>query len=404
MRHRYAQPQLIVENTLPQRNPPHHQIPTYFCSPTMPHFIKTILSFIAKCFTQVGNLLRKVPVLGPACICVVQTVGSVPFLLWCTLIERRDARSKRKEKLRLESYRFPPPVSKRGRALSVEVRKNERKFGVGTVVRKKMQHQTGSDLFRLPFELREQIYRNCFHDGEEIAVLCRRAGLRSYVVWRESRRGVVASDKWGMKGKPEVIGLLLTCRRVYNEAVLYMYSCPTFIFIDALSFIAFSHSILPSRFNSIQSIRLNYVELEPRLPREIDLDREQGLEDLSWYRPDSVMTYSNLYVQRNYGNPTYAQLRFNDTFWAATCRALARMESLSSLDILIKKRCFNTDEELTKPLEEPQIVQLQDFVLRLATWDSGLHVERQGGWRVVEEWQRIVENGRLCGWDRISYT
>ncbi|KAF1977028.1 hypothetical protein BU23DRAFT_318114 [Bimuria novae-zelandiae CBS 107.79] len=53
------------------------------------------------------------------------------------------------------------------------------------------------------------------------------------------------------------VSFLQTCRRVYSEAIPFLYSLPTFFFHDTMPFLAFAASLPPSHFKHIRSVTIN---------------------------------------------------------------------------------------------------------------------------------------------------
>lgn len=54
------------------------------------------------------------------------------------------------------------------------------------------------------------------------------------------------------------IGLLISCRQIYQEAINLMYSTNTFIFLDFQSLETFVRSIPPTRLNTIRHLEIRY--------------------------------------------------------------------------------------------------------------------------------------------------
>ena len=54
------------------------------------------------------------------------------------------------------------------------------------------------------------------------------------------------------------IGLLISCRQIYQEAINLMYSTNTFIFLDFQSLETFTRSIPPTRLNTIRHLEMHY--------------------------------------------------------------------------------------------------------------------------------------------------
>ncbi|KAF2122289.1 hypothetical protein BDV96DRAFT_141496 [Lophiotrema nucula] len=369
---------------------------------------------------KVANGLMKIP--GCGCLLAVVAIPVVFFTCWLWAREEENERRQtiedaRKFKEDEARYKFPPPVSQRERALSIEVRREEK--ASGTVVRRRMRHQTGTGFFRLPWELREQIYKDYFESDDEILVFLRdRRMLTAWVIRHEDGGG-----KWKPERRADMLNFLITCRKIYTEGISLLYSFPKLTFIDPVSFLAFSHHILPTRLSSIRNVRLEFLGVPGRQVLEAINGDMDGYRALDGYRLDLKVTYRDLHeshTQHFYNNPSYKEASLktsNDdgmsemfslrrkhteqTFWTATSRVLSKMESLRNLDILIRKNTFNTDRKITRPLEQARFRNLKHFQLHVASRP----IPRRPGWHddhdwQIEEWKQVVnEDGRFFGWD-----
>ena len=142
-------------------------------------------------------------------------------------------------------YQRPPNEAKRKRALSISESNNE--FG-------NLTDQNTSLFFRIPLELREMVYAELFGASETIWIVLADQKLACV---REEQTNVTQQDDRPTKLGLHAIPLLQSCRRIYSEAISLLYSTPTFAFNETLAFLAFSASILPSRFQSLRFIVIN---------------------------------------------------------------------------------------------------------------------------------------------------
>jgi hypothetical protein len=159
----------------------------------------------------------------------------------------------------------PPKLVARTRRLSINSQTN-----LGTAV----HSQTQSGFFKLPPEIRRLIYLLAF--GESAFHICSDAQKLSHAKclsvengcrWCTLRRFRLAplSPNW-TSGRIKrydddcsdcnLIPLLQTCHRIYNESHDVLYRCSTFDFSLLDVFLWFGDRILPHHLGSISSIRL----------------------------------------------------------------------------------------------------------------------------------------------------
>ncbi|KAF2015309.1 hypothetical protein BU24DRAFT_421613 [Aaosphaeria arxii CBS 175.79] len=145
--------------------------------------------------------------------------------------------------------------------------------------------QTQSRLMRLPFELREMIFRAVVGDKTMHIVLkenklghyecltphetfCDTFQPDQYLRLRGCGRGTVdSSNIWAPNRKyargdvtdGDIIPFLQTCRQIYSESIKLLYSTNTFSFHDLDCIRYFSSTILPRRFELVQSLTLEWL-------------------------------------------------------------------------------------------------------------------------------------------------
>ncbi|KAF2684099.1 hypothetical protein K458DRAFT_389314 [Lentithecium fluviatile CBS 122367] len=140
----------------------------------------------------------------------------------------------------------PPKEVKRKRPLSISDSNNEFK--------KEVADQNASMLFKPPLEIREMIYTELFGPDSTIWIVYLNEKLACV---RGDETSVPRHGHHAVKLGIHVLPFLQSCRRVYSEAIDLLYSAPRFAFCETLTFLAFSASILPSRFQRLRSITIN---------------------------------------------------------------------------------------------------------------------------------------------------
>lgn len=175
---------------------------------------------------------------------------------------------------------IPPPFAlPRVRALTLPLR---RLFRSDTMQLTNGQSQS-SFFTKLPLEITLDIYKYMFGNGGPIYIvrkqrklahrLCRAYGTNSpktcvqaecWGTWYTSGRIVQNLDfplcrEVGDIGDRGLLDPVLTCRRLYSESILILYSHKTFDFDQRESLYSLSITILPERFNLIRFIQLHHL-------------------------------------------------------------------------------------------------------------------------------------------------
>ena len=121
-----------------------------------------------------------------------------------------------------------------------------------------------------PFELRERVYidvlgANVCHIWPHGTNLCHQngkwapnSGLCCFCGPPILENLQNISELRELGDRSSTTSLLRSCRRVYSEAIDYLYSENTFEILDAVGFMPFCVSVLPHRFNRIRSLRFGH--------------------------------------------------------------------------------------------------------------------------------------------------
>ncbi|KAF2032780.1 hypothetical protein EK21DRAFT_109525 [Setomelanomma holmii] len=158
--------------------------------------------------------------------------------------------------------RTPPKLVRRKRALSIV-----------PAPRRSTTTERKPLLSLLPTELRLQIYEHiveredgfhivlvagCLHGyrcqwSPDLTVPTRHQQCWYHYCNEQQSPTIISSKDTSRLG---VLGLLQSCRAIYNDFVPHLYSRPRFLFHDYDSFAAFCGSIVPQRFNTIQRVQV----------------------------------------------------------------------------------------------------------------------------------------------------
>ncbi|KAL3486291.1 hypothetical protein BJX62DRAFT_242146 [Aspergillus germanicus] len=141
--------------------------------------------------------------------------------------------------------------------------------------RQKTADQSQSILFRkLPLEVRELIYQYTSYFPDRVGSTISGMGLDIHVfshagklVWRRCSGvdGVGCSGHCYRKfyghtpRSANLLPIVLTCRRIYSEAINILYSHNTFAFRNLSAIASFTSMVLPQRLSCIRSLRLEWV-------------------------------------------------------------------------------------------------------------------------------------------------
>ncbi|KAF2184723.1 hypothetical protein K469DRAFT_750873 [Zopfia rhizophila CBS 207.26] len=211
----------------------------------------------------------------------------------------------------------PPTVIRRKRSLSVPLRKKQI-----------MYDQAQAAFFKLPAELRLLIYELVI--GREEVDIILRARIHSYrsppsrtlpVTYRQGESGERTRCHVHKSSGISVIPLLQTCRKLYSEAVVTLYSLPTFTFHNPQSFLGFAATILSQRLSTIKSLRLHFSSTFGHNP----------IDELLNYKSSRIQNQRAL-TQLPCPNP-----RVFDTFLDVTCQVISGMTGLKKLDISVAR-------------------------------------------------------------------
>lgn len=226
-------------------------------------------------------------------------------------------------------------------------------------------NQPQSPFFKLPFELREEIYtqvigRSNIHITHAITLhhlRCKCASCPGYVsywdygyAWR--RTWACDRTKYDYDGDSISIAFLMSCRRAYTEATRLLYSSNTFTFQDENVLCRFLDHISPPRRDCLRSIHMDLP------PSSLDHDS-----------PD-FGSFRNIACNVLVGLPNLRFLEFRihplpnsrSTTYVADLSPLAGLVQISSLQVV---RLY-----ISVPSEAPAWMFERPFeILPLYIWD-----------------------------------
>lgn len=149
--------------------------------------------------------------------------------------------------------------------------------------------QSGSPLFsKLPFELREQIWKECV-GGEMLHIYWSDRHTHGLVRQTpEDPRWSIDHSCWRSRQHEQrfletrgLIALLLTCRRVYSEAIGVLYSDNLFDFSASyLCLLHLPNFLIPRRLNAISQV--HFIWHLPHGPPNVARSREHNHYDKTW--------------------------------------------------------------------------------------------------------------------------
>ncbi|KAF2491401.1 hypothetical protein BU16DRAFT_565103 [Lophium mytilinum] len=252
---------------------------------------------------------------GP-CVCIY--VGFAACFCPARLHRRSEPEDKRRFERRQRHAPRPLVVRKRGLSIPLpEPEPEPEKLDIPSSPEELKQttvFQEKSRLMALPLELREMIYKavlgddvmHVIHKENKLGHLRCKAKSEEDCPkrWygegpcRDSCWGVVdSSNIWMPVGDPaersdgDVLPLLQTCRQVYSEAIPLLYSTNTFSFIDLDCLRHLSATILPSRFNAIKSLTIEWYLTWPLY----DDFAQRMLFSTSLYPPHDEATWEEIW-------------------------------------------------------------------------------------------------------------
>ncbi|KAI9835241.1 MAG: hypothetical protein M1837_003879 [Sclerophora amabilis] len=287
--------------------------------------------------TSLDDLLRPTKATLHAILKVVVLISLFAHAVYFYILHRRQVRNLARHApgRRIHeppTYHPPPPLpSRRPRALTLPLpdpgfkwprRRTQKTFA-----------QTGSALFRLPAEIRNQIYNEVLVNQTPLAL-----------VNTPHKLSLLRFGRW------EMLPLLRSCRRVYSEAVGIIYEENTFRFHGLQDLDHFKAVILPPRWHAIRSLVIIY-----------------GLHFYLWSRdPNDPIV-----------NPDLGQIKSS---WKRTWGTIARMQGLKELRMtisLVGEILFpghKEEAELYKPMR--QVKGLDIFELTIPRpWGKAPGVE-----------------------------
>lgn len=223
-------------------------------------------------------------VCGPLLCCWITAVACC-----CPNRLRRNPDAPEKKRFERRQKMAPRPLACRSREhrLSIPVSLREKELSCPGSQRGKTFDQTQSPLMRLPFELRQMVYRYVLGDSTmhmilkeqklghlrckaESALACP-LGYNGLTLSRECCWGTVDSANiWapqsGNRNEPTdggIIPLLRSCRQIYSESIAFLYSTNAFSFSDLDCLRYFSCTILPERLALIQNLDIEWCMAWP---------------------------------------------------------------------------------------------------------------------------------------------
>ncbi|KAF2737753.1 hypothetical protein EJ04DRAFT_520810 [Polyplosphaeria fusca] len=321
--------------------------------------MKKSTSTIDSVVETIGYLL-----LIPALIVVGGTWGAVAVSVNTVKQARKSVSEKREDWRKRHAPRISQVVPDLG--LAPEERKKRRLACLGK--KRKTQWQEQSIWFRLPIEIRLLIYGEYFGGGEEVIVGFRKDALTActgkvYIDEQDTSAYIERDQFWhhnarrfDLYRRVDVLPLLLTCTKIYSEAIPVLYADPIYTFTNPVSFLAFSASITPQHFHQLQNIYLDFFGFSPIFfdqkpgwpepPGEIR--QRRGCLRGSYFKPwDPVpilwrkMSYLHFRMSKikNYYNPIAQRLdpakETQPSFWEMSCIVLSQMDRLKDLRIRI---------------------------------------------------------------------
>ncbi|KAF2265931.1 hypothetical protein CC78DRAFT_615483 [Lojkania enalia] len=296
---------------------------------------------------------------------VIHTIAGlcyVPFIVgfgvWVGYCEVQRAM----EKWKAEVGSVGEEDSLEGEGGDLEVRDLSHKELSGRLVKRNSvrlggEEQVGSLLFRLPLEIREMVYREYFGKSEEVLVMLyegRLGGWRNVGGHERLSERYVPDEEWGVRGRVDVLPLLLSCRKIYTEAFPYLYSTPTYTFLNPKSFLAFAATIPTQQLRNLEKVYVDYYNDYPvKFLADPSLYAGVRWPERGWMSSTVLSPHGYPFVGYSF-YPVHPHLEVVESgieypsFWTSTCEMLGWMERLRELRVVFPRggdRKFATEVE-----------------------------------------------------------
>ncbi|KAJ9223336.1 hypothetical protein DTO169C6_4382 [Paecilomyces variotii] len=230
-------------------------------------------------------------------------------------------------------------------------------------------------LFRLPGELRTKIYEYIFGTYRVCIYRFRAPNTRSSKRQYRLRHTCLPPYHPTIhdliprtKSTPSIpSALVYTCREVYRETVLFLYSNTQFVFRSTKVINTFLRNTPIVAQNAIRHLELNYIGYnEPRLT---EFRKFKIRSDLAWYLACSTMAQNFISLRvlhlhiTIWDRPMKLDLKER---WAIPLLEFARKGGLDHVDANLRMHMFNTDQlqeaarKLEKALMNPRTYQIKD--------------------------------------------
>lgn len=225
---------------------------------------------------------------------------------------------------------MPPKVEKRKRKLSMIPPAGG--ILLRSIIDTKEYEQENCTFFRLPAEVRLMIY-------EELVTKER--------IWISSKAGKLicyrgstiehlkpAPGPTPLKPGMNAISLLLSCRKIYSEAIDVLYSRPAFAFSDQNVFLCFAGNLLPQRLSSIKRLELHFNEATPPLflPSKGKKRSSPLLSPFTYY-----FMHNHLIATSPVRNSCLPPATVEDAIpcWYIICEVIGKMDGLRSVNVQV---------------------------------------------------------------------
>ncbi|KAF2265944.1 hypothetical protein CC78DRAFT_567247 [Lojkania enalia] len=353
--------------------------------------------------------------------CIWITVGGIVTIVCCpcilyVVVHRRLVPAWRKKRMQKKN-RTPPKLSTPGKDWTEPGSTRGFSLLAGHRKKKIMCEQEESPFFaRLPLELRTMVYDEYFGAGME-TVVALTGYTRKFNCWRNlPGHGLVPRSyeerdtQQDLKGPEEqtsgvdVLNLVLTCKKIYTEAIGPLYSRPIYTCFDPWSLLAFSSSITPPRLKNLRNITLDFhgpcpyafaVSVSYPMERHGCVISRHIPPGPYIYHPASYRAFHAVDL-RQYNdclplvNPPMRFHRYRLeydclTYWDVICEVLRKMEGLKELRVMLpREETVNKLDERLRPLEKvgaEGVSGMQRFVAGV-DWGDGR----------FRRWRRVVSD------------
>ncbi|KUJ14462.1 uncharacterized protein LY89DRAFT_686934 [Mollisia scopiformis] len=206
---------------------------------------------------------------------------------WMKARACRAEKERQKTETKIAIMSHTPKIlgPRRGRALSIGRPETPTKIEVTPEVgaptniwKTTVDEQENCRLFKLPFELRRQIFEEVLggymihiffmenylpmshsrckseREGKCACQVFGKGQWKAYQPRTRKQKGAV--DQWG---QCELLALSKTCRRIYSETIEILYGCNTFDFNSIIEVFRFSLTVLPERMQLMKDVRWKYI-------------------------------------------------------------------------------------------------------------------------------------------------